>query len=471
MDSSGKYSVLTKNMLLFTISSFGSKIVSFLLIPLYTAVLSTSDYGTVDLINTTVQLLIPVLTLNAQDAVLRFALDKNYRKEDVFKVALQINCYAGSLFGIVLSILKISGILKLNHYYVLFLFMQYILGSINNSLQMYLKADDKVVVLTVGGIINTFIACILNVLLLLVFKWGVNGFMVANTAGLFVFDIYAWFAGDVGKTVRIGKTNSKLLKSMVMYSTPLVANSLAWWINSASDRYILAAFRGVAENGIYSMSYKIPTVLATITSIFYNAWSISAITEFDKEDTDGFIGNTFSAYSVLSVMACSAILIINIPVAKLLYAKDFFIAWRCVPFLLVGTAFNGLALFEGCIFVAVKRTADVSKTTVLGAAVNTVFNFILIYYFGAIGAAAATMIGYITTFIARTYKMTDIVKMKTKWSKHYICYCLLILQACIGLCEKGWVIEIGIFALMLLVYRTYFSMMLKKVLKRILKNN
>lgn len=75
-----KYNSLVKNIGLFTIGSFGSKIVSFLMVPLYTAVLSTSDYGTVDLVSSTAQLLMPILILSIQDATLRFSMDSKYKK-------------------------------------------------------------------------------------------------------------------------------------------------------------------------------------------------------------------------------------------------------------------------------------------------------------------------------------------------------------------------------------------------------
>lgn len=470
MSKSGKYSTLTKNMALFTISSFGSKIISFLLVPLYTSVLSTQDYGTVDLMSTTAQLLIPLLTINIQDAVLRFALDKTNKKEDVFLVAFYLNIIGGSILAVALFLLHFTGIVKLNSFYLLFLFAFFFFGSVNNSLQMYLKANDKVLILTIGGIVNTLIACSLNLILLLVFKWGVNGYMVANTVGLIIFDIYAWVAGNINHSVRYGKRNKNLFKAMALYSAPLIANSLAWWVNSASDRYILTGFRGIGENGIYSVSYKIPTILSTITGIFYNAWSISAITEFDKDDQDGFIGNTYSAYSMLSVLACSGIMILNIPIASLLYAKDFFQAWRCVPFLLAGTAFNGLALFEGCVFGAAKKTGDVSKSTIFGACVNTGLNFLLIYFFGAIGAAAATMVGYIASFGMRTYKMFDIIHMKTNWKKHYLCYALMVFQAFVGLNSRGWIVEIGIFVIIFFIYREYWGLMVGKIMHKLRRN-
>lgn len=468
-NNTGKYSTLTKNVLLFTISSFGSKIISFLLVPLYTSVLSTSDYGTVDLIGTTSQLLIPLLTFNMQDAVLRFCLDKKYKKEDIIAVSLRVNILAGLGLAGVLFILHISGLVKLDGIYLVFLFVSYFFGAIFNSLQMFLKADNKVSVLAIDGVINTLVACTLNLFLLLVAKWGVYGYMVANATGLIVADAYAWVVGRIGQSAHKGNPRKKIFREMFVYSAPLIANSLAWWINNASDRYILTAFRGVSENGIYSVSYKIPSILSVVTTIFYNAWSISAITEFDENDSDGFMGNSYSAFSMLTLLACSAIMIINIPLARILYAKDFFAAWKCVPFLLAGAAFNALGLFDGCIYTAVKKTGDVSKTTLIGAGVNTGLNFILIYFFGSIGAALATMVGYLTTFVMRTKGMSSFVHLKTNWVKHFISYGLLILQAAIGLNEKGWILEIPIFFIIFFLYKSYFNLAFEKVIQRIKK--
>ena len=86
MGNKAKYAALSKNTVLFTVNSFGSKMISFLLVPLYTYVLNAKDFGTADLVTSTVSLLIPILTLNIQDAVLRFALDKDKNKKDVIRI-------------------------------------------------------------------------------------------------------------------------------------------------------------------------------------------------------------------------------------------------------------------------------------------------------------------------------------------------------------------------------------------------
>lgn len=87
--SAGKYRELTVNTVLFAVSSFGARLVSFFLLPLYTSVLSTADYGTVDLMTSTVSLLVPVLTVNVQDAVLRFTLGKEADADRILAVGLR----------------------------------------------------------------------------------------------------------------------------------------------------------------------------------------------------------------------------------------------------------------------------------------------------------------------------------------------------------------------------------------------
>ena len=78
-----KYKYLIKNMWLLTLSSFATRLLSFFLVPLYTSVLSTEEYGTYDLVNTTISLFFPILTLDIQEAVLRFSLDKDSNPKKV----------------------------------------------------------------------------------------------------------------------------------------------------------------------------------------------------------------------------------------------------------------------------------------------------------------------------------------------------------------------------------------------------
>lgn len=468
MSGKSKYRDLSRNTLLFTISSFGSRIISFLLVPLYTYVLSTTDYGTVDLMTTTVQLLIPILTINIQDAVLRFSLDEEYDGEEVIGEALKIIAISSVLLIIVLFIIRKSNILKIDNQYLYFLFFSYVFGTTNNCFSMYLRARNKVSILTIGGLMNTILTCGLNIVFLLYMEIGVTGYLIANVAGTGIAIIFMFFAGNIYKEAKFKNTNH-LLKIMIPYSLPLVVNSLAWWVNNASDRYILTFFCGTAINGIYAVAYKIPTILSTVQSVFYNAWSISAITEFDKDDKDRFIGNVYTMYSSVSYLGCTILLIFNIFIATILYSNGFFIAWKYVPFLLVGTVFNGIALFEGCIFTAVKKTKDVSITTIMGTLVNTLLNFILIPVIGATGAAFATMVGYSSIWIVRTFQLRKIVRLKVDWRVQIESSILLIVQAILAMTDQFYWIQVIPACILLMIQRNTVFKVVKVICLKLYK--
>ncbi len=447
-----KYTLLLKNVGLFTIGSFGAKVISFLMIPLYTAVLSTSNYGTVDLLQSTSQLLIPIFLLSIQDATLRYCMDPNYEKSDVISTTFKVIIQGSLVLLVGLGILKNIGILNFSSAYLSFLFFSFVLGALNNCLNLYLKAKNEASIIVVSGMICAFTTCLSNVLFLVILKCGVIGYMGSNTIGLFLQAICQFFGGKVYKDLHYKKYKD-LSKPMIKYSVPLIANSVAWWVNSASDRYILTWICGVAINGIYSVSYKIPTILTTFQSIFYNAWSISAIAEFDEKDEDGFIGNNYFFYSFISILSCAGLILINIPIAKLLYSGDFLIAWKSVPFLLVGTVFNGISQFEGSLFAAVRRTKTVSLTTILGAVLNTVCNLIFIFFWGAVGAAFATMIGYCLTWIMRTIFLQDFVHMKVDWMNHFLAIVLLVLEAVLATLNVLYVFQVFFVIMIIILHR------------------
>lgn len=128
-------------------------------------------------------------------------------------------------------------------------------------------------------------------------------------------------------------------------------------------------------------------------------------------------------------------MVMNVFLARILYAKDFFEAWHYVPFLLLGAMFNGVALFEGCLFTAIKQTEKVLHTTLIGALINTIANVLLIQLMGPLGAAAATMLGYFSIWLIRTIQVRKIVAMRVTWGTQFLIYGILGFQTIIALYE------------------------------------
>lgn len=424
-----KYRYLGKNTLIFAISSFGTKFLSFLLVPLYTNVLSTEEYGTADLLMTTSTLLIFVLTIDIADSVMRFSLERKSKQGEILSYGIRILMIGSAWCGIGLGLVAVTGLLSWPLYYYLFIFLFFFGNSFYQILTNYLRGVDKIRQVAVAGIISTLALILSNILFLLVFKIGIIGYLISLVFSPFAASIYCMSVIRESPQVYLRNfCDVKTCAAMRAYCIPLVFNNIALWINAFLDRYFVTYFCGVGENGIYSIASKIPTILATCYTVFSQAWNLSAIKEFDPEDKDGFFSQTYEVYNSFIVMVCSILILINIPLAKFLYAKEFFAAWQYSSILLLFVMFNSLTIIVGSIFSAVKKTKAIAVTTILSAITNTVLNIILIPVIGSYGAAIATAAAYLVMWAARLVMSRKYIKFRVNWIRDCVVYGILALQ-------------------------------------------
>ena len=143
-DTANKYRYLYKNTAIFAVSSFSTKILSFLFIPIYTAVLTTTEYGTADLINTTGILLIYILTVNIADSVLRFSIEKVEDSEKILSFGIKV-LFTGTIICALL--LGLACYVELSNWpviYYVFIFLFFVSSAFYQIMTNYLRGIDKV---------------------------------------------------------------------------------------------------------------------------------------------------------------------------------------------------------------------------------------------------------------------------------------------------------------------------------------
>jgi len=426
-----KYKYLFKNIGLLTISQFGTKILSFFLVPLYTNILTTTEYGTYDLLNTTVSLLVPILTINIVEAALRFTLEKDSDKKDVFSISIKYLLKGSLIFIALLLTNKIFGIVEvINEYWILFSLM-FVLSALNGIMICFARGLERIANVAISGAICSMVIISLNILLLVVFPMGIYGYLLANIAGALAQSLYLFISIKGWKYLALRINNRQMQTDMTAYSKPFIANSVAWWINSAANRYIIIWFCGLAANGVFSVASKIPSILNLCQSIFSQAWTLSAVKDFDEKDTSGFFSKMYNSYNFVMVVLCSGLIVSARLLARILYAKDFYEAWQYVPFLLITMVFGALSGYIGGIFFAVKRPQIYAKSTVAGASVNIVLGILFVFRWGAIGAAIATLIAYWVVWLIRVIFLRKYMKIKLYLVRDYSAYGLLVLQSII----------------------------------------
>lgn len=464
------YKYLLKNVGLLTVSSFATKFLSFFLVPLYTNVLTTEEYGIFDLFNTTIGILVPILTQNIQEAVMRFTLDKTYNRQAIIAVSTKMLLISSGAVFVGLFANNVFTLNVLVEKYSIFIFLMFFLQALSGIVISYVRGIDKIKELSISSVLSSAIIISCNILFLLVFKWGLIGYFWANIIGPALQCIYLIVCASIPKNLCIKKSFLKEQKELLAYSRPMVANSIAWWVNNASDRYIVILFCGLAENGIYSVASKIPSILNMFQTIFNQAWALSAVKDYDPEDSTGFFSNTYKAYNCFMVVLCAAIILADKMLAKYLYANDFYIAWRYVPWLTIAILFGALSGYLGGFFSAVKNSKTYAQSTIVGALVNVILNLLFTPFLGALGAAVATTICYFVVWAIRYQSVKNYIKLKVNIVMDLFSYSLLIVQSLVVLVIANpvymYLVELLLFVLILLVNKVEIL----KILNRMLKN-
>ena len=290
---------LIQNVFLFFLASFIPKTISFFMVPLYTECLSTLEYGTIDLITTTVQLLLPILTLQVQDAILRFSVAGQDDPRKVFSIGLRIVSAGFVFLASATFLLTMLGVVDLNGAYIAFFLASYLTGALGNVVNYFLRALDKVKEITIASVITCLITVSCNLLFLLIFRWGVNGYLLANILGHVLSLLYLMLAARLGRYISFRINDPELTRRIIVFSLPMIVSALSWWINNSLDKYILSFFCGVSATGFLAVAYKVPTIISTLGATISKAYSVSVLQNFDPTDKDGFLGQSYAVMQVL----------------------------------------------------------------------------------------------------------------------------------------------------------------------------
>ncbi len=419
------YKKLAKDTTLFALSSFASKILIFVLLPLYTRVLSTEEYGIVDLLINLTNIIYPIVTISIAEGTLRFALNKEKDQSKVISISVFVMLAAGAFITLLSPIcMHFMGDISQYWFAFIMLFMGY---GFHNIFSYYCKGKDNVKIFAIQGIMHTGLTLGLNLLFLLVFKWGMKGYLFATIVSYYIVIVYIFFAIGIYKEIRISKFDRQLFKEMIKYTLPMMPSMIAWWINTSADKYVIIALISIGASGMYSVAHKIPSALNTIADIFNQAFLLSSVSDYDGDNkTSNFYTNTSKYYVEVCIILAFGLVFGSEIMGKILFAKEYFEAWTYVPVLVVASVFSSLAAYLATISRTIMKTNVLFISTGIGALINIILNYLFILEMGIIGAAYATLISFVIVFLIRWYIVNKYVPLSIITIKNIILIALLL---------------------------------------------
>lgn len=401
---------LAGNTFIFAVGNGATLLISFFMVPIYTHILSTSSFGISDLINTTVSMLLPLISLNIFAAVFRWSLENNSDEELIFSNGLFITAI-GLLFSVLVGCVllafrvkyvwaigvNLGGVLLLNHF------------------QNFARGINKVKLYAMSGVVASVLNVLSNILLMIIFKFGLTGYLISLIFSNYLTVLFLFIGGKFWNYWDRHAVSKSEIYKMLAFSMPMIPNSFTWWMTNDASRLIILMFVGPAGNGLYAIANKIPSLLSTVFGLFQNAWQISAVETSKRKDAFEIYSVTFNVtLGGLFFGAAVAVSVIKI-FMHYYVSPSFFEAWEFVPILLLTAIFSNVSAFLGTTYLVAKKTKGLFTTTIWGTLINLILSFILIPLLGVHGAGISGALGFLIVSMMRLKQTEKWVKIQIKW--------------------------------------------------------
>ena len=402
---------IVKNTIVFAIGNFGSKILAYIMVLVYTHYIGKEELGYYDLILTTVNLLHPLLLMAFDEGIYRWLIGNEADKKQIFSSCIKTTGITTALSVIVLLIINFVFHFQYIQYIALFIVTSMMYSMFQNTVRGFAKNK----IYAFSGILNSTIILTIELVGLCFLNLGVECLLIAKISANIIAIVFMYLnMSEIHHFWRL-PVKWQLSKEVFAYSFPLVPNQISWWIVNSSDRYIILFFLGTAYNGIYSISNKFPTIITTITAIIYLALQETIIKEYKSQDRDEFYSDIFEKYYTLlfSLVFC-AIPATNL-VIRWFVSTEYSEAWKYIGFLYLSTIFSALSSFLGIGYQISKETKRSVISTVSAAAINILINVVFISYIGLHAASFSTFIAYFTLMIIRIKHSRKYFTIHIKW--------------------------------------------------------
>jgi len=393
-----------KDIGIYAIGNIGSKLITFLMVPMYTHYVAKSDFGYYDLCLTVCMLLVPFVTLQLRDGAFRFLLDCDdtvQRQRIVSFVArvMLVTMTVSILVAVVMA---------------LFTDIRYLWYAVGMLIAMSLQEVYSQVFRGLGnnrafvmvGILSALGIGVFSILFVVKMGWGIKGIYLANIlARVLALILVESRVSLITRHTRLHIDFREVGREIVHYTLPLLPGSLCWWLTGSSDRLFISHFLGLDDNGIYAVAVRFTGIINTLAIIFYQAWQETAILQYHSPDRNRFFSKMFNSYIFLLAFIFVGYVFMLKVNYDWLVASEYNESVNYIFPLGFSAVIFAIAAFFDMGYQCAKDTKRTLPAIVLAAIVNVVLNFLLIKPLGVFGVIVTQLVTYLVLVIYRWHDM------------------------------------------------------------------
>lgn len=408
-ESSGGFLSFAKSSIVFFVGSTLSKVITIALLPLYTNVLPSADYGYFDVSVTCVTLLTSFLYCDVWTSVMRFMRDDLEGEAPkvvtasgwvVFGCSTVLYYLIGIAAGLVFSIPSLSLVLLYGTFLNLQTMFSYIARGWGDNVRF-----------AASGIINSAVNVALNLGLILVLGWGYEALYVAFVAGSLAQCLYLF--ASLRMWERLARPSAAKVRELFLYSAPLCLNSVAYWLLNSLGRVVVSFALSLSASGIFAVGSRFGSAVNLATSCFTYAWQDVAFTSERKPGS--YFSRAVTQYAVFLMDA----LVVMLPAISLVFpvlvGSDYAEAYTVIPSFLAVAVVSAVSTFIGNIFYVIRDTKTIGKTMAVSCLVNVILTYPLTVTLGLNGTNLAIALAFLTNIAIRLVVLKRRISMGVAW--------------------------------------------------------
>lgn len=449
---------LKKNTFLVFMGSAGSRLISFIMLPLYTRWLSVDEYGLTDILTVYVTFLFSFITCCISESIFIFPKNQEYEKQKSFYssalgflfVMMLVTAFLFLGIRIFSSEYSISNSFVDNIWLIYFMLLTEIAMKVS---QQFTRSIDKMLVYSITGIISAVSTAFFA--FMLIPKYGVVGYVWSIILAHMVAAIYSFVCSKSYKYICFKSIKKKSLSLLLKYSVPLIPNSVMWWIVHAINRPIMEMSLGLHDIGIYAVANKFPSIITMIFSIFTTSWQISVLEEFGKEGYASFYNKVLRILYLLLICLLLILTLFSKLFINLFVDEKYYEAWKYIPLLSLAAVLSSISGITGSHFSATKESKYYFYSSIWGALAAIILNILLIPIWGLYGVCIAVIVSFCVMAISRIVYSWQYVHIENMLF-YIISFVLIIVLICLYVCNVNNMV-VYLFALLYMVMIIYFN--------------
>lgn len=345
-----------------------SKLVAFILIPIYTGYLSPEQFGNYDLVITIVSLIVPLIYAQIWDGVFRFAFDNSSKekKQKVISNGFIIMFISSILYIFLGSIIhrtnkELFSIWSLLYGGMLALQYQYTVVS-----RVYLNN----IIFSISGVINTTITAIFNIIMITRWNMGVDSLYIASAVGILVQVVFIEIIFKPIRKIRLSYIDIGLIKQLIKFSLPLCVSTIAYWLLNGFSKIWISTNLATSANGLFAVANKFSGLILLAVGVVQFAWNEMIYMSVNCEDNNSIYERGIRFTFKITMLSSCLVIFGSKLIFPFLVDAQYYDAIYIIPITIIGVVANSFASFAATIFLANKKSSIVFITTIVSVLAN-----------------------------------------------------------------------------------------------------